>query len=430
MLRTSLKSHLCPIQVLRHRPWPPSTAIPSKLSLTQPLEEENSPYYDPYCFYPTKLGEVLHGRYQIANKLGHGSRATVWLARDLYQWRWLKEKFVAVKINSNNDTRKIPGDSEVDILYQISAANPRHTGWNFIRQLLDTFPLENPTSKKSHSCLVFEPLRESLGRYCRRWERGVMPPEIFRIVLQMILQALDYLHSECHVIHTGSDLKPDNIMVKLEDTTFLSQSALEEYTNPLPQKHYEDGRIIYRSRRNYGPLKRITGLIEILDFDLSVRGDAPVNHDGCIQAEVYRAPEVVLDKGYSYSADIWSLGIMLWDFLEGRTLFQDVDPLHVEEYDDERHLALITALLGPAPKDLLDNGKRTSMFYKPDGTLQNPSLIPEDFTFQNTIRNMSGERKRRFIDFVQRMIKWRPEERSTAKELLGDPWLHEDFLNE
>ncbi|OAL70383.1 hypothetical protein A7D00_5349 [Trichophyton violaceum] len=156
---------------------------------------------------------------------------------------------------------------------------------------------------------------------------------------------------------------------------------------------------------NLGPLKRITGLIEILDFDLAVRGDGPVNHDGCIQAEVYRAPEVVLDKGYSYSADIWSLGVMLWDFLEGRTLFQDVDPLHVEEYYDEQHLALITALLGPPPKDLLDKGKRTSMFYKSDGTLQNPSLIPEDFTFQNTICNMSGEWKRRFINFVQRMIK-------------------------
>lgn len=57
----------------------------------------------------------------------------------------------------------------------------------------------------------------------------------------------------------------------------------------------------------------------------------------------------------------------LWDFLEGKTLFQAVDPHKVEEYDDEKHLAYITALLGPAPKDLLNGGKRTSMFYGPDG---------------------------------------------------------------
>lgn len=32
-----------------------------------------------------------------------------------------------------------------------------------------------------------------------------------------------------------------------------------------------------------------------------------------------------------------------------------------------------------------------------------------------------------FIEFVKRMIKWRPEERSTARELLQDPWLFTEF---
>lgn len=31
------------------------------------------------------------------------------------------------------------------------------------------------------------------------------------------------------------------------------------------------------------------------------------------------------------------------------------------------------------------------------------------------------------IEFIKRMIKWRAEERSTAKELLRDPWLYADF---
>ena len=47
----------------------------------------------------------------------------------------------------------------------------------------------------------------------------------------------------------------------------------------------------------------------MVDFGLSVLGDRP--QSGAIQGENYRAPEVILDTGYTYSADIWSLGVMV-----------------------------------------------------------------------------------------------------------------------
>lgn len=103
-------------------------------------------------------------------------------------------------------------------------------------------------------------------------------------------------------------------MVKLEDVTLLEHDARDEFENPLPQKHCGDERTIYVSRKNYGPLKKITGLVEITDFDLSVRGDIPHPHSGCIQAEVYRAPEVIVDAGFTYNTDIWSLGAMVFFF--------------------------------------------------------------------------------------------------------------------
>ncbi|OQD78024.1 hypothetical protein PENANT_c097G11072 [Penicillium antarcticum] len=189
-------------------------------------------------------------------------------------------------------------------------------------------------------------------------------------------------------------------MVRLEDRELLSQNARDEFENPLPQKHCNDGRIIYLSRKDYGPLKDIIGLIEVVDFDLAVQGD--ILQDGCIQAE-------------------------LWDFLEGRTLFESVDPRTVEFYDDETHLLYITSLLGPAPKDFVRRGKRTSMFYTATGTLKKEDLVPSNFSFESTISKFDGEEKRMFISFVNRMIKWKPEERSTAKELLQDPWLHNDY---
>jgi serine/threonine-protein kinase SRPK3 len=57
---------------------------------------------------------------------------------------------------------------------------------------------------------------------------------------------------------------------------------------------------------------------------------------------------------------------------------------------------------------------------KPDPSLK----IPENFTLENTISKLSGEDKIMFLSFVKRMLAWQPEDRSMAKDLLDDPWLH------
>ncbi|PLN79814.1 protein kinase-like protein [Aspergillus taichungensis] len=360
----------------------------------KPVEEENTPYYDPRLFYPARVGDVLSDRYQLAAKLGYGSSSTVWLARDLDRLR-----YVAIKINAglSRGRETVDVDGEIDTLRLIAETNPRHGGYAFVRRLLDSFPLEYG----SQTCLalVFEPLREPLWLYRRRF-------------------GLDYLHSECHVIHT--DLKPDNIMVKLEDLSLLEESAKDEYENPLPRKMNAHGHTIYLSRNDYGLPRKTTGITQITDFDRSVSGTR--SNDGCIQAEIYRAPEVILDAGFSYSADIWNLGVMLWDVLEGNPLFRNIDPLRVHAYDEVGHLARITALLGPPPRELLGKGKRTLRFYN-GGILNGPTVEKANFNFEMLLERVRGEDKRMFIQFVRRMLKWCPEERSTAGELLQDPWL-------
>jgi len=71
-----------PLRILHSHPWPLSTAV---APLICPIEEETTPCYDPKRFYPTRLGEVLNDRYQVATKLGYGTSSTLWLARDLFQ---------------------------------------------------------------------------------------------------------------------------------------------------------------------------------------------------------------------------------------------------------------------------------------------------------------------------------------------------------
>lgn len=79
--------------------------------------------------------------------------------------------------------------------------------------------------------------------------------------------------------------------------------------NPSPRKQLDD-RDIYLSRNYWGLSPDELGRPVITDFGLAVRGDGPPNSHP-IQPEGYRAPEVCLGADWSYSVDIWNLGVMV-----------------------------------------------------------------------------------------------------------------------
>lgn len=64
------------------------------------------------------------------------------------------------------------------------------------------------------------------------------------------------------------------------------------------------------------------------------------------------------------------------------------------------------------------------------GKLKGTDLTPQNFSLESSIIKIGGQDKRMFLAFVSRMLKWQPEDRSTAKELLSDPWLAADFSGE
>lgn len=230
-----------------------------------------------------------------------------------------------MKIGANRQASLGHGvKDELAILRRLTDGNRQHMGWNFVRKLRDSFTLGSPNAE--HRCTVSEPLREPLWMYCQRFVGNVIPPNVVKVLVRMILEGLDYLHSQCQVIHTGRyhdriyimleqlsdifvDLKTGNIMIRFEDPAIPAEVADDEYHHPLPQKHLDDGRVIYLSRNGFGPLREPTGMICITDFDRAVLGTEA--HSGCIQADIYRAPESILDAGFSYPADIWNLGVMV-----------------------------------------------------------------------------------------------------------------------
>jgi len=97
--------------------------------------------------------------------------------------------------------------------------------------------------------------------------------------------------------------------------SFEDPSVIEEYLNaqgdhPMPRKSLSD-RNIYLSHNNFGALKSYWMLPKIADFGLAQRGDGekPLRHP--IQPALYHAPEVLLGAPWSYSADIWNLGVFV-----------------------------------------------------------------------------------------------------------------------
>lgn len=90
----------------------------------------------------------------------------------------------------------------------------------------------------------------------------------------------------------------------------LEEVARDEAEEPSPHKDLED-RTIYLPRNDFGDPESGPGKPVLTDFNIAVFGDDshPLLHS--IQPDSYRAPEVTLGAPWSYSADIWNVGIMV-----------------------------------------------------------------------------------------------------------------------
>lgn len=60
-----------------------------------------------------------------------------------------------------------------------------------------------------------------------------------------------------------------------------------------------------------------------------------------------------------------------------------------------------------------------------EGEFLYDAMIPRNLQLADTVSSLEGEEKTRFLDFPLKMLRWLPEERKTAEELLEDPWLHD-----
>lgn len=82
-----------------------------------------------------------------------------------------------------------------------------------------------------------------------------------------------------------------------------------EEEEPSPRK-VDGDQVIYKSRQDFALRKypQAIGPCMIADLGMARIGK---QHEGFIQPEIYRAPEVMLCMPWGSAADIWNIGVMV-----------------------------------------------------------------------------------------------------------------------
>ncbi|EFY95971.2 protein kinase domain protein [Metarhizium robertsii ARSEF 23] len=415
--------------------------------INEPIDEELLPDDRLKSFYPTRPGAVLNGRFKTITKLGYGAGSTVWLAENIAFENSADKsapRYVAVKIVALD----IDAAWEAGISKLIAHADPSHEGLDFIRTHIDEFQLtgENGT----HTCLVYTPTRETLFQLQHRLRGQRLAPPLAKFFMYCLLEASPGYHEANRGL---SDIEDDRIMVTIGSEDVLTNFIKRQTKNPQP-KHIriQDGRETYLSQGHFGPLQGSRLLSNLADFNLDFPGLANGNgHLSAIQSHCFRAPEVILGCPWSYGVDIWNLGLLMWNLMEGIGLF-DRPAGEDGEYDAHVHLAQMVSLLGEPDEELI---KRERFFrnYRLDKPVVNSRVkecnamnefwggpffndendivrtdLVERKRLSDTATELLGDEKDVFLDFASGMLQRLPRKRKTARELLQHPIV--DSLNE
>ncbi|KAJ5687993.1 hypothetical protein N7536_010612 [Penicillium majusculum] len=301
---------------------------------------------DRYCeggLYPLVIGDTLKcGRYRIVHKLGSGSSATVWLARDTSE-----NKYVSLKVLSAITSA---GYKELRIFQGITNPKVNHKGRDLVIQLLDHFTISGPNSQ--HLGVV---TAVAGSRLARRPGLPYNSLEWPRIIGLQIAEALAYLHllgiahGDCYTSNILNQLFPFDEWTEEELYACLGK-PIKHYVRRLDgQPRGNDAPEYTVDPCNIPSLEARLATERILLIDL---GAAFYHHeppDTIITPVPYKAPEILFGGELTFAVDKWAFGCLLYGLCADHSRFKLLFGWNNDAMKDQ------VAMLGKPPEGLWKN---------------------------------------------------------------------------
>ncbi|KAL1959467.1 hypothetical protein VTO42DRAFT_1912 [Malbranchea cinnamomea] len=350
----------------------------------------------------------LAGRYTIIKLLGQGTFGKVVEAYDRQ-----KKTRCAVKIIRS--VQKYRDASRIELRVLSTLALNDKTNRNKCIHLRDSFDFRN------HICIVTDLLGPSVFDFLKANGFVPFPSSQIQSFARQLFTSVAFLH-DVNLIHT--DLKPENIL--------LVNNAYQTFTynRTIPSSSHTQSRTA-RQRRVL-----LDSEIRLIDFGSATFDDE--YHSSVVSTRHYRAPEIILNLGWSFPCDIWSIGCILVEFFTGDALFQT--------HDNLEHLAMMEVVCGSKidPKIVRQvvqgrgSHANSAAKYFNRNKLDYPNAETSrasrkyvkamkplhEFIPQNNSFN------RQFLDLLRKIFVYDPSQRITAKQALQHPWFKETLIDD
>ncbi|KAF5595214.1 kinase domain-containing protein [Fusarium pseudocircinatum] len=393
------------------------------------LPISNVEYIDRYCpggYHPIEVNDKLNQRYHIVDKLGQGGYSTIWLARDQEL-----DKYVAIKVGTADQVSKESG-----ILSELAGNPSNEFSGHLITQVLDQFTLHGPNG--THPCIVTAPARCSVAESIKTSRYNSFRLDVARTLAAQLILATAYVH-RAGFVH--GDIHLRNVLLQLPDAEIdqLSiQQIYEKYYKPEPYPVARtDGQPItlasvpknvYTPNWLGKPSDQVLlpeAKLWLTDFGTAFNPSQETRLMSYTHLQ-NRPPEAKFDpkKPLTFFSAMWSLGLMVWEVMVDGPFMSSFlfnwDEVITDQVD----------ALGPLPQvwwDAKSDGFEEDG--QPKGQREFWSLERrfhmnfQDPRMEEGTEQMDDDESHAFLDMIKGMLRFRPEERMTADQVLRSEWM-------